>query len=282
MNRNEDFKDVQHGQPVELSARRHNAVNEVLRRNASTQFDRGVVAQPARTARMPDIAVRNVSGRSLDRFSVVEITGSAIAAGTQGFQAAPVLEVDTPGEDAIAIAVLAAPIGDGRTAGAWLHGFVTLQIDVIEADHKYVDAKNGSTQFESGEEGYAIQWKESGTGVKWAVVNLSRQSGGGGEPGSSIVLAQAQPGGIPKRTGIVMGFGRARLLEQIDNGIENINPLELTREITVVNPSLKVAGAEGDRLIWLSDDSDDAMIIGWDRPNDGDPTVFQQRQPEEG
>lgn len=182
MNRNQDFKDVQHGQPVELSARRHNAVNEVLRRSAGARFDRGLVALPARTSRVPDIFVQNVSGKSLDRFAVVEITGTAIPVGTQGFTTAPVLEGNTPGVDAVAIAVLSQPIGDTRTGGAWIHGVVTLQIDVIEEDHKYVDAKDGSNQFESGDEGYVIQWKESGTGIKWAVVNLSRQSGGSGEP----------------------------------------------------------------------------------------------------
>lgn len=268
-----NFQNVQSGQQVVLKAQRHNAVNELLRRSAGASFDRGLIAQPARTARPPDIGVKNVSGGSFEQFAVVEITGTAIAADTQGFRTAPVLEVDTPGEDAVALAVLAEPIAGMKTGSAWIHGHVTLQIDVTDEDHKYVDAKDGSTQFESGDGGYVIQWKESGTGIKWAVVNLSRQSGGG-EPGSTIVLAQAPPSGIPKRSGFNMGIGSARLLGPASSGNSASQQLYLKNTITVHNPSLKIAGDKGDRLVWLSDNTNGAIVLGWDDPNNGDPSVF--------
>ena len=178
-------------------------------------------------------------------------------------------------------------IRENGTGDAVVFGVCQTRVMMVQTNHQYAQPAAGEhSHLESTEDvtPYRIMSDTTTAAVAAGSVVprnvLIGSAGGGGEPGSSIVLAQAQPGGIPKRTGIVMGFGRARLLEQIDNGIADINPLELTRDITVVNPSFRVAGQSGDRLIWLSDNSDGAMVIGWDEPNEGDPTAFQQRQPE--
>lgn len=97
-----------------------------------------------------------------------------------------------------------------------------------------------------------------------------------GGAGSTIVLAQAQSGGIPKRNDAVMGSGSARLLVRSPS----TGNLELTDLITVLNPSNRIAGEKGDRLIWLSDNTNNALVIGWDDPNDGDPSGFAQQQPQ--
>lgn len=103
---------------------------------------------------------------------------------------------------------------------------------------------------------------------------------GGGSPGSSIVLAQAQAGGIPKRSTGGLGVGTARLLVEVPSSTNTSVPLELTTDIQVYNPSLKIAGEHGDRLIWLSDNKDGALVIGWDNPNENDPSIFPQQQPQ--
>ena len=97
---------------------------------------------------------------------------------------------------------------------------------------------------------------------------------GGGTPGSTVVVAEAQLGGIPARSGVRPGQGNAKVL------ILDGDDLFLSSEIRVLNPSLKIAGAMGDRLIWLSDSSNGALVLGWDDPNTNQFPGFQILQPQ--
>lgn len=53
-------------------------------------------------------------------------------------------------------------------------GIVAVQIDVLDADHRYADVKDAdAAKLQSRAMGAArIIWKESGTGTKWAIVNI--------------------------------------------------------------------------------------------------------------
>lgn len=53
-------------------------------------------------------------------------------------------------------------------------GVVAVQLDVLDADHRYADVKNSdATMLQTRAMGAArILWKESGTGTKWGIVNI--------------------------------------------------------------------------------------------------------------
>ena len=66
------------------------------------------------------------------------------------------------------------PVPDGDMGMAVVAGVVPVQIDVVNAAHKYADVKHEDvSELQSRLVGAAeILWKESGTGTKWALVRL--------------------------------------------------------------------------------------------------------------
>lgn len=70
-------------------------------------------------------------------------------------------------------ALLLDPIADGEYGRAAVSGEHQVKINVTDANHTHVEIGDGTTLLQSGYTGSGkILWKESGTGEKWAVIQI--------------------------------------------------------------------------------------------------------------
>jgi hypothetical protein len=119
--------------------------------------------------------VRNDSGSARDRFDILAPTGVVWTptANLAGFQAGPILVGTLPTlANSGSFAMLMEPVAASGYARALFHGVVTkLQVD--HEQHPFADVAASSARLTSNWYGGAkIVYKESGTGVKWAIVRL--------------------------------------------------------------------------------------------------------------
>ena len=130
------------------------------------------------------ILVRNDSGADRGRFDVLGISGVVITPtdNPDAFKSKVALVGVSPTEAQHAgrFVVLLEPIVGGKIGQACAAGVTIARVDVVDTDHKFADVSDGTAaQLKSVQGGAgAILWKESGTGVKWAVVRIG--AGGGG------------------------------------------------------------------------------------------------------
>ena len=75
--------------------------------------------------------------------------------------------------------ILQEPLKDGDIGSGLISGVCPVSIDVSNSTHKFADVAEGQTaNLKSGPFGAAqILWKESGTGLKWAVVQMGLPAG---------------------------------------------------------------------------------------------------------
>jgi hypothetical protein len=127
------------------------------------------------------LAVRNDSGADLERFHVLAIDGPLFDPddddGEQAFQNTVALKGVKPADDTPPgqFVIARAPIKDGSIGLCVVHGVTPVRILIEDEDHEFADLKADETVLVStGSGGTAILWKESGTGEKWAVVEIGR------------------------------------------------------------------------------------------------------------
>lgn len=127
------------------------------------------------------VMVKN-AGSDLSKFGVLGVTTTTIidpatsADTLDGFQQRPTFEGNTPslashlGKFVVAVD----PIPSGGYGLCVISGIVIVQVDILDADHRYADVKDAdAAKLQSRSMGAArIMWKESGTGTKWAIVNI--------------------------------------------------------------------------------------------------------------
>lgn len=123
------------------------------------------------------VLVKNTTLDPLDRFAVVGINDFAIAPADNllAFLNSLTLLGRVPlVEDRGRFAVLLSPLPAGAIGQATIGGVAHVKVDVLDEDHKYADIKfDDATQLQSTDRGSArIIVKESGTGTKWATVQL--------------------------------------------------------------------------------------------------------------
>jgi len=131
------------------------------------------------------VTVRNASGEDQDRFAVLCITGIVIppADNESEFKNRPTFEADVPSEANLnKCVILCEPIADGRFGQAMIAGVTPVHLDVQSETHEFAVPKSGTTSSLQSTAGGPIRilWKESGTGVRWAVVQFP--VGGGSQP----------------------------------------------------------------------------------------------------
>lgn len=169
--------------------------NRIVRTTEQTeQMAHGASADVSFSARAPNIVLaKNTIGDELGRHEIVAFSGiqtdpSTSDAALKAFKERPILTARKfqDGDVAWGVAIDAIRPNDiGRIA---VLGCVPVQIDVSDEDHQYAKPKiDEVAELEScgAAEGAAtVMWKDTGTGVQWAIVRL----GGGG--GASLRLCK--------------------------------------------------------------------------------------------
>ncbi len=173
---------VQPGDKLRIPAAAYNAFVDTamdLRRRQQSQ-EQGATPEQRQTG---IILIRNDSGEDRARFDVLGVQSTVITPtdNPDAFKAKVVLagvkptEADHKGR----FVVLLEPIKTGKIGRAVAAGVSVARVNVTDTDHKFADVSdNDSGQLKSTDSGAAaILWKESGMGVKWAVVRIG--AGGG-------------------------------------------------------------------------------------------------------
>jgi len=172
-----DSEKVYPGDPIRYDPHQHNRAVDAVR--AVLRHEHDLSAQPGRYGRKCSgtIPVLNSTGKALDPFSIVALTVPIVGPDVSDdeFKREPALTGVVPtatNRDVFAIlqnGAVVDQIVDGMLVGVSL---VTIQID--NEDDEFAKAEAGNTDsLVGGSSGPArIVWKESGAGVKWAVVRL--------------------------------------------------------------------------------------------------------------
>jgi len=172
------MKKVKSGDPLVIPAPTYNAfvdaaVDHKGRQQASGQAERQAFRQSG------IVLVKNASGADRQRFDVLGIDAPVITPtdNEDAFKNKVVLSGTTPSEsDHLGrFVVLLEPLADGKVGMACAAGVCAVHVDVQHENHRFADVKDGeAASLESRESGAAtILWKESGTGLKWAVVHVA-------------------------------------------------------------------------------------------------------------
>jgi hypothetical protein len=166
------FKTVTSGSPLNISAVAWNRLMEIAGRQARSGMSTGIGSGEAR-----EIFIKNGSGSTVNRFGILSVSGILVdhASNADDFLARAVFTGATPATGDKAFAILHdTNAAANEIVKATMFGVVQVQIDVTNANHGYADIKNAdSAKLKSASYGPAqILWKESGTGTKWALVNL--------------------------------------------------------------------------------------------------------------
>jgi hypothetical protein len=170
------LKKVQPGDALKIPASTFNTFIDAARDFQQRTRHLGQQATPThRSAGI--VLVRNESGYDRDRFDVLAVSGSVFTpSDLDAFKNDVVLTGATPtaGRDDGKFVILQEPLEDGAIGRAVLSGVTPVRIDVANADHQFADvADNDATKLISADHGEAqILWKETGTGLKWALVRL--------------------------------------------------------------------------------------------------------------
>jgi len=179
MNNGDTLKRPQGDGPFLVKRATFNTIIDAVR-----EYRAGQAARVARQASAEHrdsgiVLVRNNSGADRDRASVLGIGGPVFT--PTGGDPTPLLQklaLDcvTPDADVHRgrFAVLLEPIRDSGLGLATVAGLCHVQVDVTDETHQWADVKDADTvSLASGETGTArILWRESGTGIVWAVVLL--------------------------------------------------------------------------------------------------------------
>lgn len=178
------LKKVRPGQPMDIPAATHNAMIDAARAHkAQAQGARGKPPPPRASGILP---VKNSSGSDRDRFDVLGIDEMIYnhADNADEFKNNPAILGDVPGIPGHAgkFVILLEPIPNQRIGRGLVIGVSPVQVNVVNANDTHADVADGEmAHLESGTSGPAmILWKESGTGVKWALVKLGVHAAGGG------------------------------------------------------------------------------------------------------
>jgi len=176
-----ELKKVQSGSPLVIPAQTFNAFIDAAR----DYQDRQLGQQRTALSSSNDsgmVLLKNISGADRARFEILGINTPLIqpADNLDQFVNRPALSGVTPtaANHWGKFGVLAEPIRNGALGEAWVSGVCPVKIDIANANHWHADIADGSAAYLKSSGGGAAQilWKDSGTGVRWAVVRLGRWS----------------------------------------------------------------------------------------------------------
>ena len=172
------MKKVKSGDPLVIPSQTFNnfidaAQAHKARQQASGQTDRQSVRQTS------IVLVKNASGADRQRFDVLGIDAPLITPtdNEDAFKNKVALSGTTPSEsDHLGrFAILLEPLADGKVGMACAAGVCVAHVDVQHDGHRFADIKDAdASSLQTRASGAAtILWKETGTGLKWAIVHLA-------------------------------------------------------------------------------------------------------------
>lgn len=169
------FKKVQPGQRLEFTAEAYNAFLDAARAHKADRHNRlSDYADQFRQATI--IRVQNGAGKGLKRFSVLAYDDPIVGpdANLQQFQNQANLKGVVPTDPTRRFCVLLEPLADNAIGRVVAAGVTPVQVNVLRESDRFAEIDPDETdQLRSSKSGpAAILWKESGTGVKWAIVLL--------------------------------------------------------------------------------------------------------------
>lgn len=171
------FKHLAAGDDVEIIDTSHNAAIDAGRELIGRRT--GNAAGPLPRARDTNVVrIRNDSGLAVERFGILGIDDSVFdpAVEPESFFSEKVLSGVTPSlmNHSAKFVVALEPIANGNVGPALAAGVTQVQILVGSEALTFAQVRIGSvTTLEASSSGGAkILWKESGTGVKWAVIRI--------------------------------------------------------------------------------------------------------------
>lgn len=174
------YRKVQRGEKLRISARAYNGLLDLLREGDAG----GSGKAEGKTRQTGIVPVKNASDANLGRFAVLGIDGPLFTPDENSdfFQRAAALRGIKPTQALHAgkFFVLAEPIAAGGVGRAYVAGVFPALVNVTDAGHGFADvADNSSDYLASASAGAAqVLWKESGTGVKLALVRIGGAGGG--------------------------------------------------------------------------------------------------------
>jgi hypothetical protein len=176
------LKKVKPGDPLVIPASTFNTFVDVAGDFLRRQHQQGQTGTPA--GRQSGIVlVKNTSGADRNRFDILGVDGVVIAPADNldGFKNQVALVGVTPASShAGRFVILQEPIVAGEVGLAVAAGVCPVKVNVAAESDTLAEAVTGDAgKLASGATGSAIiLWKETGTGVKWAVVRLGSPAGG--------------------------------------------------------------------------------------------------------
>jgi len=169
------LRKVQPGQKVQIPASAYNAFIDAAIAQRGRQHDVEVDASLlARSSTI--IKVRNQTGQAQSRFSILALDSPIVtpAGNLQQFQSQVAFDAILPANPLTSkrYAILAEPLAAGAIGNAVIFGATPVMIGVANVNHQYASPFNALSQYLlSADSGlFRILWKESGVGIKWAVV----------------------------------------------------------------------------------------------------------------
>lgn len=176
------LKKVKSGDPLRIPAQTFNTFIDVAKDFNSRKMCGGQFAQ-REFSPSGVVLVKNNSGSDCDRFNVLGIDGLVFTPtdSLESFKNKVAFKGVTPSQAAHIgkFVILQEPIKAGEIGSAWITGFCPVQVDMINANHRFADIADGdSAALRSSSAGAAqILWVESGTGIKWAAVQIGLPAG---------------------------------------------------------------------------------------------------------
>jgi len=186
------MKKVKAGDPLCISATTFNTFVDAARDFLSRR--QGTGGRPSQSFRQTGIVLlQNDSGADAPRFAALGIDSPVIDPGDNEdeFTSRVALSGVTPvaGTHEGLFAVCLEPIADGEIGRACVSGVCPAVVNVTDASHQYADIADGQVVLTSCSRGAAqVLWRETGTGLKWAVVRIGATSPAAGDVTNPVVL----------------------------------------------------------------------------------------------
>lgn len=173
------YRKVSSGESVEFNADQWNSFIDAARAERARKHST-TSRESASFKQGSIIRVLNESGSNLSRYSVSGLVQPIFlpSENLDSFQSEVMFRIGAPSSTSPGkFCILIDPLGIGNIARAMVAGVCQVKVNIVNTSHIWAECATGITaNLVSGATGSAeMIWKESGTGVKWAVVRIGNK-----------------------------------------------------------------------------------------------------------